>query len=82
MMLPLLLNILPNRCLRCRGHVGLPMAIWARLSAMRVGQVWMRVKGIWMMQAWDPDGGRMRLTPANPETAERLSQRRVPCRCL
>lgn len=42
----------------------------------------MRVKGIWMMQAWDPDGGRMRLTPADPETAERLSQRRVPCRCL
>ena len=37
-----------------------------------------------MMQAWDPDGGRMRLTPADPETAERLSQRRVPvpCRCL
>lgn len=44
---------------------------------MRMGQVWMRVKGIWMMQAWDPDGGRMRLTPADPETAERLSQRRV-----
>ncbi|KAK9826483.1 hypothetical protein WJX81_003924 [Elliptochloris bilobata] len=42
-----------------------------------VKPVWMRVKGIWMQQAWDPDGGRMRLTPADPETAERLSQREV-----
>jgi hypothetical protein len=29
-------------------------------------------------QAWDPDGGRMRLTPADPDTAERLSQRCAP----
>ncbi len=32
----------------------------------------------WRAQAWDPDGGRMRLTPADPDTAERLSQRCAP----
>ena len=37
----------------------------------------MRVKGLWMCQAWDSETNRMRLTPADPDTSERLSQRYV-----
>ena len=43
--------------------------------------VWMRVKGLWMQQEWDPSTSRMRLTPAKPDMVEELEKRWAP-RCF